>query len=151
MGKLLERSRYLVIIAVVFLLVAAVAAFIWGSIQAVTTIIDLINANGKDPTAAVNFIALMDKFLIATALYVFGVSLYELFIADVALPDWLVVHDLHDLKTKLSSVVILVMATTFLEHLLDWENPSDTLLFGIAIALVSATLIAFNRWSDPQA
>lgn len=139
------------IIAVVFLLVAAVAAFIWGSIQAVTTIIDLINANGKDPTAAVNFIALMDKFLIATALYVFGVSLYELFIADVALPDWLVVHDLHDLKTKLSSVVILVMATTFLEHLLDWENPSDTLLFGIAIALVSATLIAFNRWSDPQA
>ena len=150
MGKILERSRYLVIIAVAFLLVTAVAAFIWGSIQAVTTIIDLINANGKDPTAAVNFIALMDKFLIATALYVFGVSLYELFIADVALPDWLVVHNLHDLKTKLSSVVILVMATTFLEHLLDWENPSDMLLFGIAIALVSATLIAFNRWSDPQ-
>jgi uncharacterized membrane protein YqhA len=150
MGKILERSRYLVIIAVVFLLLAAIAAFIWGSIQAVTTIIDLISSNGKDPAAAVNFIALMDKFLIATALYVFGVSLYELFIKDLAMPEWLVVHNLHDLKTKLSSVVVLVMATTFLEHLLDWKNSSDMLQFGIAIALISAALIAFNRWSEPK-
>lgn len=150
MGKILESSRYLVLIAVVFLVLASLAAFIWGAIQTVTTVIDLINAGGKDPEAAVGFIALMDKFLIATALYVFGISLYELFIKELAFPEWLVVHSLHDLKTKLSSVMILVMATAFLEHLLAWKNSADMLQFGVAIALISAALIAFNRWSESK-
>jgi uncharacterized membrane protein YqhA len=41
-----------------------------------------------------------------------------------------------------------VLAVTFLEHLMAWKDPHDTLYFGIAISLVSASLVAFSYFSD---
>ena len=55
-----------------------------------------------------------DMFLIATALFMLGLAMNELFIWDVALPLWLVVKDLQDLQSKLRSVIIMVPAVTFL-------------------------------------
>lgn len=43
---------------------------------------------------------------------------------------------------------MLVLAVAFLEHLMVWKDPHDTLSFGIAISLVSASLIAFSYFSD---
>ena len=56
-------------------------------------------------------------------------------------------HDLYDLKTKLSSMIVLVMAVKFLEKLLDVKSSNDLLQVGGAIALVSAVLIAFGYFS----
>lgn len=144
MNKLLERSKNLILIAVVFSLIASVAAFLWGGIKTITVVWNLIMSYGKDPLAAVALIELMDIFLIATALFIFSVGMYELFIRDIELPQWLVTHNLHDLKAKLSSVIILVMAVTFLKHLVEWKDPQGTLYYGIAITIVSASLIAFS-------
>ncbi|HTP06534.1 MAG TPA: YqhA family protein [Nitrospirota bacterium] len=99
---------------------------------------------GEDPLGAVELINIMDTFLIAAAFFIFSGGLYELFIEDVAMPAWLIVHNLHDLMAKLASV----LAVTFLEHLMTWKDPNDTLYFGIAISLVSASLIAFSYFSD---
>ena len=57
-------------------------------------------------------------------------------------------RNLHDLKAKLGSVTVLVLAVTFLEHLMAWKDPHDTLNFGIAISLISASLIAFSHFGD---
>ena len=70
----------------------------------------LFESGGKDPLGAIKFIELMDAFLIATALLIFAIGLYELFIEDIAMPEWLEVHSLHDLKAKLASVIVLVLA-----------------------------------------
>ena len=148
MKTLLEKSTYLVLIAVVFSLAASVAAFLWGAVKTVTVIIHLAANYDKSATAGIELIALMDTFLIATALLMFSVSMYELFIQDLVLPTWLEVRNLHDLKAKLSSVIILVMAVAFLEHLVEWKNPQDTLYFGLAVAVVSASLIAFSRFGE---
>jgi len=51
---------------------------------------------------------------------------------------------LYELKGKLSSIVVLVMALKFLEHLVEWKEASDTLLYAIAITTVSGTLIALS-------
>lgn len=99
---------------------------------------------GEDPLGAVELINIMDTFLIAAAFFIFSGGLYELFIEDVAMPAWLIVHNLHDLMAKLGSV----LAVTFLEHLMTWKDPNDTLYFGIVISLVSASLIAFSYFSD---
>jgi len=88
----------------------------------------------------------MDTFLIAIALLVFSVGIYELFIEDLSLPEWLVIHNLHDLKAKLGSIIILVMAVTFLKHLVEWRDPQGTYYFGISVAVVSAALIAFSHF-----
>ena len=105
----------------------------------------MVQTGGKDPLTVVRLIELMDKFLIAVGLYIFAVGLYELFIGDLDLPDWLVIHDLHDIKSRLSQILILFMAVTFLEHLVEWKDPLATLYFALAITLVMGALIFFNR------
>jgi len=144
--RFLERSKSLVLIAVVFSLLASVAAFLLGSVKTVYTISALVASHGKDPLAAIALIELMDTFLIATALFIFSVGLYELFIGDLDLPDWLEIHNLHDLKAKLGSVVVLVMAVTFLKHLVEWKDPLGTMYFAIAVGVVAASLIAFSHF-----
>jgi len=150
MNKLLEKTRYLVVIAVVASLVGSVAAFIWGSIKTAAVISSLIATSGKDPSAAVSFIELMDAFLIATGLLIFALGLYELFVGDLDLPAWLTLHNLHDLKSRISSIIILVMVVAFVEHFVEWKDPQGTLWYGIAAAVVAAALIAFSHFGGKE-
>jgi len=144
MGKILEKSRYMTIAGVLSLLVAALVAFVWGIFQTIHAAVLIIETQGGDPGITVALIEIVDAFLIATTLLIFSVNLYELFVADVSVPDWMVAHDLYELKTKLSSMIVLVMAVKFAEKLVEVKNYSDLLYFGTAISLVSVTLIAFG-------
>ncbi|MDO8446143.1 MAG: YqhA family protein [Deltaproteobacteria bacterium] len=148
MKKLLSNSRYLVLIAVFASLITSVMAFLWGAYKTFTVLSHLVSAVGGEAHGiGVELIAVMDTFLIATALYIFAVGMYELFIsADLDIPEWLAIHNLHDLKVKLSGVIILVMAVTFLEHLIHWQDAAGTLMFGGAIAIVTGALIAFGHF-----
>jgi uncharacterized membrane protein YqhA len=143
MKYILERSKYLALIGVIALLFAAVAAFGWGTLKTVDTISLVLSSMGRDKAITVELIEIVDSFLVATALLIFSVSLYELFIDKLDLPDWMLAHDLHDLKTKLSSMIVLVMAVKFLEKLLEVKDANALLQIGIATALMSAVLIAF--------
>src|SRR5512143_2030756 len=133
MEKLLQKSKYLGLIGVVSLLLASLVAFAWGAVKTVRAIIGIVGSLGKDPYIAVSLIELIDSFLIATALFVFAASMYELFISNTALPDWMLAHNLNELKDKLGGVIILVMVVKFLEHLVEWEDPYASLLFAIAV------------------
>jgi uncharacterized membrane protein YqhA len=144
MKFILEKSKYLALVGVISLLLAAVAAFAWGSFNTVNTISLVISSMGKDKAITVDFIEIVDSFLIATALLIFSVSLYELFIDNLNLPGWMLAHDLYELKAKLSSMIVLVMAVKFLQKLLEVKDTNDLLRTGIATALMSAVLIAFG-------
>lgn len=147
MKEILSLSRYLVLIPVALSLIASAGACLWGAIKTVKVLYGLyLSAIGEGHATVVGLIAVMDTFLIATALFIFAVGLYELFIEEVELPEWLAIHDLHSLKAKLASVIILVMAVAFLEHLTEWGVAWDTFLYALAIALVSAVLIAFGHF-----
>jgi uncharacterized membrane protein YqhA len=150
MKRILQSGRYLVLIGVVSSLVASAAAFLWGAYKTIVLLIEIIQTQGKDVVATTGLIALMDKFLIAAGLYIFAVGMYELFIDDLDLPGWLVVHNLHDIKGRLSSVIILVLAIVFLEHVIEWKNAQDVLLTGIGIAVVTAALIGFNLYGEKE-
>ncbi|HEY3312484.1 MAG TPA: YqhA family protein [Anaerolineales bacterium] len=146
MSILLEKSRYLAIIGVLGLLVASLAAFMWGIFQTAHVLVLIAESLGTDGGITVALIEIVDIFLIATTLLIFAVNLYELFIADVELPEWMVAHDLHELKTKLSSMIVLVMAVKFVEKLAEVKDYGDLLQFGVAVALVSGVLIAFGHF-----
>jgi uncharacterized membrane protein YqhA len=146
MERLLEKTRYLGIIGVVSLLLASVMAFAWGAVKTYKVIIVIATSYGQDPNIAISLIELVDSFLIATILFVFAVSMYELFINKLALPDWMLVNNLHELKAKLGGVIILVMVIKFLEHLVEWKDSYDSLLFAIAVTVVSAALIALGHF-----
>ncbi len=146
MKAFLEKSRFLALIPVIVSLAASAAAFIWGGYRTFEVIAHMVSTAGTPEShhAIIELIPLMDTFLIATALLIFALGMYELFIGKLDFPEWLVIHSLHDLKSKLGSVIILVMAVAFLENLVHWKDGLETLMFAAAIALVSAVLIAFS-------
>lgn len=144
MKFILERSKYFAIIGVAALLLAAAAAFVWGTLKTVDVISLIWSSLGRDKAITVELIEIVDSFLIATALLIFAASLYELFIAKLDLPEWMLAHNLYELKTKLSSMIVLVMGVKFLEKLLDVKDAAGLMQIGIATALMSAVLIAFG-------
>lgn len=145
MQKLIEKSKYIGLVGVFSLLLASVIAFGWGAVKTVSSIAAIIGSYGKDPYIAVQLIELVDSFLIATALFVFAASMYEMFVNKIALPEWMLANDLPELKEKLGGVIILVMVVKFLEHLVEWSAPYDSFLFAVSITVVSLALIALSR------
>jgi len=144
MKFILERSRYLALIGVVSLLVASFAAFGWGTIKTISTTLLVIQSLGRDSAITIELIEILDSFLIATAILIFAASLYELFIGKLDMPAWMLAHDLYELKAKLSSMIVLVMAVKFLSKLIEVKDAAELLQMGAAIAIVSAVLIAFS-------
>ena len=148
MKALFEKTRYLSLIAVVALLIAAFSSFIWGAIKTYSAIAAMFASLGQDKLISLYLIQLVDIFLISITLLIFAVSIYELFIGDLDLPEWMLAHNLHDLKARLSSLAILVLAMKFVEKVFEGLASLQTLYLGLAIAVVSAVLIAFSYFGS---
>lgn len=142
--RLLESGKYLVLVAVLSSLVAAAAAFALGLIKTGAVLKEVWQTLGSDPLTVVRLIEVMDKFLIAVGLYIFAVGLYDLFFEELDLPKWLQIHDLSDIKARLSSIIILVMAITFLERLVAYREGTSILILAGSVTLVAGTLVAFT-------
>ena len=144
MKWLVEKSIYLPIVGIFGMLLGAIASLFLGVVKTFQVLqTALTKFEESEPTLYILFEAL-DCFLIATALIVIAVGLYELFIGGLKVPDWMIVTDLTELKAKFTFVIIPVMAVKFVQKILSYENAVDTLYYGAAIALVAFALTAFN-------
>jgi len=86
-----------------------------------------------------------DTVLIAAALFIIGLGLYELFVAEItSLPEWLEITSLDDLKERLISVVVAVLSVNFFTRVVDWSGDTNIVYFGAGIALVVAALALFG-------
>jgi uncharacterized membrane protein YqhA len=148
MKSISEKSRFFTFIPAVCLLFASLAAAVWGAVKTFNTIALILTSAGQDPLITFYLIQLIDVFLISIVLYIFAVNIYELFIGKLQLPEWMLAHNLHQLKTKLTSVIILVMAVKFLEYVVEGGETLKTLYLAISIAVVSAVLIAFSYFGE---
>lgn len=151
MLKLLASSRFLVTIAVIGSFVAATVLFIYGVYDTFQLVKKLIasfeyTSNGAK-LLMLEAIQVIDLFLVAVALYMITLGLFELFIDDrLDLPEWLEIRNIDDLKEKLLSVIIVVMAVYFLGAVLTWEIGDTSILFlGGAIAVMIFALAYFIR------
>ncbi|GAB4213147.1 MAG: YqhA family protein [Roseiflexaceae bacterium] len=147
-GRILGSSRYMIIIAVLCSLVAAATLLVYGALETYQIVAGLISGGKVGDKVAkqliLDFIELIDLFLLGTVLFIVGVGLYELFIdSTVPLPAWLVIRTLDDLKNKLIAVVIVVLGVIFLGQVVSWDGQRDLLGIGVAIALVIAALTFF--------
>jgi uncharacterized membrane protein YqhA len=153
--SVLASSRFFIAIAVLASFVSAVALIVYGGLVVVEVTWKAfskeISAEGaKD--LAVDFIELIDLFLLGTVLYIVALGLYELFIDDdLPMPDWLLIHDLDDLKDKLTGVVIVLLGVTFLGKVVTWNGDKNIIHFGGAIALVILALGVFIAISHRRA
>lgn len=144
MKTLIEKSRYLPLIGVIGMLLGAIAALFLGAVKTVKLLITAFTSfEASEPSLYLLFESL-DFFLVATALIVIAIALYELFIGGLEVPDWMLVKDLTELKAKFTFVIIPVMAVKFVQKILRYENAVDTIYYGAAIAFVALALTAFN-------
>jgi uncharacterized membrane protein YqhA len=122
--------------------------FVFGGITTVTTTLGIFqhgefNAEGAR-VVSVEFIELMDLFLLGTVLLITSIGLYELF-ADpgirAVIPEWLSVSNLEQLKFNLLAVIVVMLGILFLGAVAG-EQPEGVgiLQYGVAIAAVLAGL-----------
>jgi uncharacterized membrane protein YqhA len=98
-------------------------------------------------TATIEF---TDLTLLASALLIVGLELFELFIGPARLPDWLIItslDDLDDLKAHAVNVVVVVLGIAFLGQVVTWDGVRNLLPFGVAIAAVIIALSVFGALS----
>jgi uncharacterized membrane protein YqhA len=150
MKWLIEKSRYLALIGVAGLLVGSVAALYAGAEKIIKVWRTVFEHH--DTTSPTLYVLLdsLDSFLVAIALIVIAVGIYDLFIGELEVPDWMLVRNLNELKAKFGFVLIPVMAVKFVQKLIQWENALETLYYGLAVALVSIALTAFNYISEKE-
>jgi uncharacterized membrane protein YqhA len=141
--RIIEKSRYMVLVAVLSSLLAAAAAFGLGVAKTAAVVVEVILYRGSNALTVVRLIEVMDKFLIAVGLYIFAAGLYELFFEELDLPEWLAVRSLNGLKARLSSIIILVMGITFLERMVAYRDGTSLLYLAISVTLVAGVLIVF--------
>ncbi len=150
MKWLVEKSRYLSLIAIIGLLVGAISALYVGAENVLKVLqIAFLHYESSSPTLYVLFESL-DSFLVAIALIVIAVSIYELFIGGLEVPDWMLVKNLNELKAKFGVVLIPVIAVKFVQKLLQSESALETLYYGVAVALVTGALTAFDFVSEKE-
>ena len=156
MGKILGNSRYIVFIAVVGLLLASIAVYVYSGILTVIVIIESFQHGVNAEHARVlssELIEVIDLFLLGTVLFMTSVGLYELFVdPKISIPEWLSVANLDQLKFNLVAVIVVMLMVLFLgatAEINNIENGLDLLYFGGGIALVilagSVAVLIFQR------
>lgn len=148
-SRVIGQSRFIVLLAVVSVLLVAVALFLIGVVQAVSGIWSAAQAvAGGDfeaTTVTLRFLDIVSTMLKAVVFYIIGVGLYSLFIVPLNLTLSLGVESLNDLEDKIISVVVVILAVTFLERFVRWKDALQTLEFGAALAVVVMALMFFKR------
>ena len=145
--RILAKSRYLMLIAVFGSFAASVTLLIYGALETIITIghtatVSVSNENSKQ--LILSCIEVVDLFLLATVFYITALGLYELFIDErIKVPYWLEIHTIDDLKTKLTSVIVVVLSVLFLSEVVRWNGGTNILPLGAGIALVIAALTYF--------
>ncbi len=150
----LWRTRWMVIIAVFFSLLASLSLFIVASYEIYEPVHSMFShgfhLTKQEHEALVSaIVGAIDLYLIATVLIIFALGLYELFISkiDEAENDEnsskiLAIHNLDDLKEKLAKVVLMVLIVTFFKYAIHikYETPIQTLYLAAGVLMLALAL-----------
>jgi uncharacterized membrane protein YqhA len=149
--RALGASLRLVVIPVVFLVLAALGAFAYGIAVFVYSVIRI----ARHPFPVGHHIGLflldIDLFLIGATLLISAIGLYELFVRDIrfdeatAMPAWLEMRDLNDLKARVIAMIVMVLSVSFVEIAVDDPGGQQVLELGGGVALVIVALTVFLR------
>jgi len=157
MTKFLIGTRYLILIPILGLALAAAAFFIFGGYGLIRLLVELIFFAGESANPAVEstqgviifeVVEYVHTFLVGTVLYITAVGLFQLFIKEIDFAGWLKIESTEELETNLIGVTVVVLAVNFMGAVLTKTTP--LLEYGAGIALPIAALglfVGFRAWS----
>lgn len=149
----LQLSRGLILIPVVALVISSLAAFTYGAALLIWSLIEVVPHPFPVGHKLGLFLLDIDLFLVGATLLISAIGFYELFISKVdpggpgsAMPPWLVMRDLNDLKARVLSMLVLVAAVSFVDVVVGFSGGPGILYLGGGVALVIAALTAYLRF-----
>ncbi|MGN6033192.1 MAG: YqhA family protein [Thermomicrobiales bacterium] len=149
MSRLVGAGRIWIFLAILGVSISSVIMLIYAMLALLDTAIEAFWEHDLDVHGAnhlaVELIELTDLFLLGMVLYVVALGMYQLFIDRwIAVPGWMRVENLQQLKSHLISVIVVLMAVSFLADLVQFNSGLDLLYEGAAVALVAASLSGFS-------
>jgi uncharacterized membrane protein YqhA len=155
----LWKSRLVVLAAVLGSLVASLAVFYVATADTVMLVGKVLPYAQPDlppetraliyETTISKVVKIVDGYLLATVLLIFGLGLYELFVGKLRLAQdhpeaegVLVIRSLDDLKNRLAKVILMILIVTFFDRVksVPLASALDLLLFAGGIALLGLAL-----------
>ncbi len=118
MQRFVGLTRFIVGLGSLTSIIMSALLFIAAAAQIVVILIDVwwLGFGNHETIEAVTIAAVRyaDTVLIGAAMLIIGIGLYALFFSEPAkLPEWLNIRTLEDLKDKLVSVIVAVLAVNF--------------------------------------
>jgi uncharacterized membrane protein YqhA len=158
MSRFLAGTRYLILIPILGLGVAAASFFIFGGFGLVRLFYDLIfhtaesthvTAEGGQGLIIFEVVEYVHTFLVGTVLYITAVGLYQLFIRELNFVGWLKIESTEELETNLIGVTVVVLAVNFMGAVFAGKT-ANILQYGAGIALPIASLglfVGLRAWA----
>lgn len=157
MTRFLSGTRYLILIPILGLAIAAAFFFIFGGLGLFVTLGEVLiaglagasEAHSASLPVEVEIVEYVHRFLIGTVLYITAVGLYQLFVQEIQFPRWLRIDSTEELETNLIGVTVVVLAVNFM-GIVFTQEAQDLLAYGAGIALPIAALALFvglRTWS----
>ena len=148
-----DLLRYVMLVPVIATLLVGLALVAYGAIETWRFIEVLFFADHEADRNEVLLLAIeiLDLFLLATVVELVSFGIYQLhFNPNLHLPKWLKVESLDDMKSKLVSVTITVLAVYFLGRAVVSNGGPDILYLGAGSAVVIAALTYFLSKIDDK-
>lgn len=155
------KTRFLVILAVLFGLLGAVVLFVVASMDifgvskyAFNTIITHAHPENFHEDIVSGIIGAVDLYLIAVVMLIFSFGLYELFISPIdhskeAKDDSkiLSITSLDQLKDKIAKVIVMVLVVNFFQRVLhtEYSGALEMLYFALAVTALSVGLFFLGK------
>jgi uncharacterized membrane protein YqhA len=158
MSRILINSRYLVLLPILGLAIAAAFFFIFGGIGLIRLLFNLllyslgftdVSVEMEQGLIIFEVVEFVHTFLVGTVLYITTMGLYQLFVREIDFPDWLKIDSTEELETNLIGVTVVVLAVNFMGAIFA-GNTDGLLEYGAGIALPIAALgifIGLRSWS----
>jgi uncharacterized membrane protein YqhA len=154
------RSRFIVLLAVVFGLIGAIVLFvvasmdIWNvTVYTFNTIMTHAHPENFHEDIVAGIIGAVDLYLIAVVMFIFSFGIYELFISDIEEAEGvngnqiLAIHSIDELKDKIAKVIVMVLVVNFFQRVLHTEftTPLEMLYFAGSITLLAVGLYFLGK------
>jgi len=155
-------SRFIVILAVFFGLVGAIALFIVASFDVydtakfvITTYLHHAHPESFHEDVVGGIIGAVDLYLIGVVMLLFSFGLYELFISEIDAAKErdgeenkiLAIHSLDQLKDKISKVIVMVLVVSFFQKVghTEYHGALEMLYFALSITAVAVGLYFLSK------
>jgi uncharacterized membrane protein YqhA len=141
LGRMIGRTRSVLLLSM--------SLFLLGTVSAAQSIVrawsGLVNRGDSNETEiVVETLSVIGVILRAVVFYIIGVGLYSLFITPLNLTAALGMESLADLESKVISVVVVILAVKFLQQFVQWNQPVETMQYGLTMAAVIISLVFFQ-------